>query len=76
MSTETEAGKEESEDNFKLSNRGNKLTGEENPNSLRRPKMWPGRTRFNMRENETDFEVLKGSINYSGGINHRFLLFL
>ena len=52
----------EIENNFKLSNRGNKLIGEENPNSFR-PKIWLRRTKINMSENENDFEVLKCSIN-------------
>lgn len=61
MSTKVNEPGKESEDNFKLSNRGNKLIGEENPNAFR-PKIWVGRTKINMSENESDFEVLKGSI--------------
>jgi len=52
----------EIEDNFKLSNRGNKLIGGENPNSFR-PKIWIRRNMSeNENENENDFEVLKCSI--------------
>lgn len=44
--------------NFKLSNRGNKLTGEENPGSIR-PKMWNNKRSFSddLAVNDQDFEV-------------------
>lgn len=42
---------------FKLSNRGNKLTGEENPGSFR-PKIWSSKRPSSTNEDmETDFEV-------------------
>jgi hypothetical protein len=50
--------KEEGGEGFKLTNRGNKLTGQENP-SVFRPKIWiKKRVMGNMSENEEDFEVL------------------
>lgn len=49
----------EGEENFKLSNRGNKLTGEENPSAFR-PKIWLNNKRAASNladEDEVDFEV-------------------
>lgn len=49
---------EGSDNNFKLSNIGNKLTGEENPGSIR-PKMWTNKRSFSddLAINDQDFEV-------------------
>jgi hypothetical protein len=49
--------KEEGE-SFKLTNRGNKLTGQENPSAFR-PKIWIKKRAVGIvSENEEDFEVL------------------
>ena len=55
MSTEVK------EETFKLSNRGNKLTGKENPGAFR-PKIWWKNkwATSNLDGNEDDFEVFEG----------------
>lgn len=50
---------------FKLSNRGNKLTGEENPGSIR-PRIWSNKRPSSTEDMETDFEVrTRGIFIYS-----------